>query len=294
MGPPSSGGVALLQILTLLERFDLTGAGAGTAASAHLISEASRLAYADRDQYLADPAFGPQPVAALLDPTYLAARSALISPERSLGRAAPGTLPRQAGALAPCCAPDESLELPSTSHVSIVDRDGNAIAMTTTIEDAFGARRMVRGFLLNNQLTDFSFVPERDGKPVANRVEGGKRPRSSITPAIVLGPDDTVRAVIGSPGGSRIIGYVAQALIAMLDWGLDPQAAVSLGHVVNRNGPTDLEADTPAAALKPALEARGHTVTITELNSGLHAILRRDGEWLGGADPRREGLAVGR
>jgi gamma-glutamyltranspeptidase/glutathione hydrolase len=166
--------------------------------------------------------------------------------------------------------------------------------MTTTIEDAFGARRMVRGFLLNNQLTDFSFLPERDGKPVANRVEGGKRPRSSVAPTIVLGPDDTVRAVLGSPGGSRIIGYVAQALVAMLDWDLDPQAAVSLGHVVNRNGATDLEADTPVAALKPALEARGHTVTITELNSGLHAI-RRDGNlWVGGADPRREGVATGR
>ncbi len=294
MGPPSSGGVALLQILALLERFDLAAAGAGTAASAHLIAEASRLAFADRDQYLADPAFVPQPVAALLDPTYLAGRSALIAPEHSLGRATPGTLPRQAGALAPCCAPDESLELPSTSHFSIVDRDGSAVSMTTTIEDAFGARRMVRGFLLNNQLTDFSFVPERDGKPVANRVEGGKRPRSSVAPTIVLGPDDTVRAVVGSPGGSRIIGFVAQAVIAMLDWGLDPQAAVSLGHVVNRNGPTDLEGGTDVATLKPALEALGHTVAIAELNSGLHAILRRDGRWLGGTDPRREGAAVGR
>ena len=166
--------------------------------------------------------------------------------------------------------------------------------MTTTIEDAFGARRMVRGFLLNNQLTDFSFLPERDGKPVANRVEPGKRPRSSVSPTIVLGGDGTPVILLGTPGGSRIIGFVVQALVAMLDWGLDPQQALELGHVVNRNGPTDLEAGTAAAALKDGLETLGHTVVVTELNSGLHAILRRDGGWIGGADPRREGVAIGR
>ncbi len=294
MGPPSSGGVAVLQILALLERFDLTASGAGTVASAHLLAEASRLAFADRDQPLADPAFVPQPIAALLAPRYLAQRSSLIDPARSLGKATPGELPRRAGALTPCCAPDASLELPSTSHFSIVDRAGNAIAMTTTIEDAFGARRMVRGFLLNNQLTDFSFLPERDGKPVANRVEPGKRPRSSVSPTIVLGADGNPLILIGSPGGSRIIGYVAQALVAMLDWGLDAQQALDLGHVVNRNGPTDLEADTAAAGLKDGLETLGHTVNVIELNSGLHAIQRRDGTWIGGADPRREGGAVGR
>jgi gamma-glutamyltranspeptidase/glutathione hydrolase len=294
VGPPSSGGVAVVQILSLLERFDLTASGAGTVASAHLLAEASRLAFADRDQYLADPAFVPQPVAALLDRAYLAERSALIDPARSLGKALPGALPRRAGALAPCCAPDASLEWPSTSHFSIVDRDGNALAMTTTIEDAFGARRMVRGFLLNNQLTDFSFLPERAGTPVANRVEPGKRPRSSIAPTIVLGSDGAPVILIGSPGGSRIIGFVAEAVVAMLDWGLDAQQAVDLGHVVNRNGPTDLEAATEAAALKDGLEQRGHTVNVTELNSGLHAILRRDGLWIGGADPRREGVAIGR
>jgi gamma-glutamyltranspeptidase/glutathione hydrolase len=153
---------------------------------------------------------------------------------------------------------------------------------------------MVRGFLLNNQLTDFSFLPERDGKLVANRVEPGKRPRSSVAPTIVLGADGAPLLLVGSPGGSRIIDFVAQAVIAMLDGGLDPQAAVSLGHVVNRNGPTELEADTEAVALQAGLEQRGHTVRIVELNSGLHAILRRDGAWLGGADPRREGVAIGR
>ncbi|MBI3515646.1 MAG: gamma-glutamyltransferase [Proteobacteria bacterium] len=294
MGPPSSGGVAVLQILALLERFDLAASRVGTVASAHLLAEASRLAFADRDQYLADPAFVPQPVAALLDPSYLAQRAMLISPERSLGKAVPGELPRRAGALAPCCAPDASLELPSTSHFSIVDRAGNVVAMTTTIEDAFGARRMVRGVLLNNQLTDFSFLPERDGKPVANRVEPGKRPRSSVAPTIVLGADGNPMIVVGTPGGSRIIGYVAQALVAMLDWGLDAQAALELGHVVNRNGATDLEAGSAAAALKDGLEKLGHAVNLAELNSGLHAMLRRGGTWIGGADPRREGLAIGR
>ena len=293
MGPPSSGGVTLLQILGLLERFELAATGAGTVASAHLLAEASRLAFADRDQYIADPAFVPQPVAALLEPRYLAGRSALIAPDRSLAAVAPGALPQKAGAL-PCCAADASPELPSTSHFSIVDRDGNAIAMTTTIEDAFGARRMVRGFLLNNQLTDFSFVPEREGKPVANRVEPGKRPRSSVAPTIVLGADGAPVILVGSPGGSRIIGFVVQTLVALIDWQLDPQAALDLGHVLDRFGPVELEAGTDAVALKDGLERLGHGVRIAELNSGLHLIVRRDGVWIGAADPRREGVAVGR
>jgi gamma-glutamyltranspeptidase / glutathione hydrolase len=293
MGPPSSGGIAVAQILGLLERFDLARLGAGSLEAAHLLVEASGLAFADRDQYLADPAFVPQPVAALLDFRYIAGRSALIRDDRSLGKAAPGALPEKAGALPPCCAADASPELPSTSHFSIVDRAGNAIAITSSIESAFGARRMVRGFLLNNQLTDFSFLPERDGKPVANRVEPGKRPRSAMAPTIVLGADGAPMILVGSPGGSQIIGFVAQALIAMLDWRLDPQAALDLGHVVNRNGPTELEADTEAAALRDGLERLGHKVSVLELNSGLHAILRRDGQWIGAADPRREGIAIG-
>jgi len=293
MGPPSSAGVAIAQILGLLERFDLAQAGAGSLEAAHLLAEASRLAFADRDQYLADPAFVTQPISALLDPGYLAQRSALIRRDRSLGKAAPGALPEKAGLLAPCCAADASPELPSTSHFSIVDRAGNAIAITSSVESAFGARRMVRGFLLNNQLTDFSFLPERDGKPVANRVEPGKRPRSSMAPTIVLGRDGAPQILVGTPGGSQIIGFVAQAVIAMLDWRLDPQAALDLGHVVNRNGPTELEAGTAAASLKDGLERLGHTVSIVELNSGLHAIERRDDIWIGGADPRREGIAIG-
>ncbi|HUA51773.1 MAG TPA: gamma-glutamyltransferase [Candidatus Sulfotelmatobacter sp.] len=294
MGPPSSGGVAVLQILALLARFDLAADGVASVAGAHLFAEASRLAFADRDQYLADPAFVPQPIAALLDPTYLTQRSALIDPRRSLGAAPPGALPVRAGMLEPCCAADASPELPSTTHVSIVDRAGNAVAMTSSIESAFGARRMVRGFLLNNELTDFSFLPERDGRPVANRVEPGKRPRSSMAPTIVLDRGGRPAILVGSSVGSTIIDHVAQALIAMIDGGLDPQAAVSLGHVVNRNGPTELEAGTAAAALEPGLARLGDAVRIVELNSGLHVIERRADAWLGGADPRREGVAVGR
>lgn len=294
MGPPSAGGVTVLETLGLLAGFDLARVSPTSVDAAHLLSEAERLAFADRDQYLADPGFVPQPVAALLDPSYLAGRSAMIRPEHSLGRARPGDLARRAGALVPCCAADASPELPSTSHFSVIDRDGNAVAMTTTIENAFGARRMVRGFLLNNQLTDFSFLPERDGHPVANRVEPGKRPRSSMAPTIVLGADGTPKILVGSPGGSWIIPYVVQSLVGMLDWGLDPQAAVDLGHVGSSNGPTELEADTEAAGLRAGLERRGHQVVVGELNSGLHAIARIDGWLKSGVDPRRDGIAIGR
>ena len=188
-------------------------------------------------------------------------------------------------------ADDASQERPSTSHISIVDRDGNALSMTTTIENAFGSRLMVRGFLLNNELTDFSFRSHVDGVPIANRVAPGKRPRSSMAPTIVL-RDDAPVLVLGSPGGSRIIGYVAKTIIAHLDWGLDVQAAVSLPHLVNRFGPYDVEAGTRAEALAPALEEMGYAVEATALTSGLHAI--SVGERLqGGADPRREGIALG-
>jgi gamma-glutamyltranspeptidase/glutathione hydrolase len=190
-------------------------------------------------------------------------------------------------------APDTQVERPGTSHFSIVDADGNMISMTTTIETGFGSRVMTGGFLLNNELTDFSRAPERDGKPIANRVEGGKRPRSSMAPTIVL-RDGTPVLLAGSPGGSRIIPYVARTLIAILDWGVDPAEAVAMGHVVNRNGPTDLEAGTEAEALADELAALGHETEMRDLNSGLHVILIRDGALVGAADPRREGVAFGR
>lgn len=181
----------------------------------------------------------------------------------------------------------------STTQIAIVDSYGNALSMTTTIEDGFGARRMAAGFLLNNQLTDFSFVPERDGKPVANRVEAGKRPRSSMAPTIVFDESGAVKMVLGSPGGAAIIQYVAQTLVGMVDWGMDPQTAVAQAHIGNRNGNALLEEATGATSFKQALETMGYKVTVGEMNSGLAAILVKDGKLFGGADPRREGLVLG-
>jgi len=290
MGPPSSGGLTVAMILGILQGFPLADLAPGSVQAEHLFIEAARLAYADRSLYMADSDFVRVPVADLLDPFYLAARGSLIAPTRSMGKAAPGS---PTGRKTERLAPDNALEIPSTSHFSIVDAEGNAVSMTTSVESAFGSRVMVRGFLLNNQLTDFSFAPEQDGRPVANRVEAGKRPRSSMAPTIVLNSDRTLRFVTGSPGGSRIINYVARSVMAVLDWGMDPQAAVSRPHVVSRNGTVDLEEGTEAALLKPALEERGDEVSVRALTSGLHSILVSGGKLLGGADPRREGTAAG-
>jgi gamma-glutamyltranspeptidase/glutathione hydrolase len=288
MGPPSSGGVTVLQILSLLAPFDL-----GTAPNAdayHLFTQANRLAFADRNQFLADPGFVPQPVAGLIDPRYLATRSALIDRARDSGTAAPGDPPGRSGGL---LEPDLASERHATSHMIIIDRDGNIVTQTTTIEDQFGARRMAAGFLLNNQLTDFNFAPEAQGRPVANRVEPGKRPRSSMAPTIAFDQAGAPVIITGSPGGSLIIPYVAQALMALIDWHLDPQAAVSLPHVANRNGNTEVEQGTDSESLAAALIARGHTVRQVDMTSGLSAVVRRDSHWLSGADPRREGVALG-
>jgi len=294
MPPPTSGGVTTLQILGLLEPFDLAALEPGSAAAVHLISEASRLAYADRDRYLADRDFVAVPVAGLLDRGYLAERAKLISPDRAMGRAEPGLPPGWSAADGRLKrADDASAELASTSHFSIVDAAGNAVSMTTSIENAFGSRLMACGFLLNNQLTDFSFLPEVDGRPVANRVEPGKRPRSSMSPTLVFDSEGRLALALGSPGGSRIIAYVVQALIAVLDWGLDMQAATALPHHVNRNGATELEEGTALVALAPALEAMGHEVEIKALTSGLHGIRVTARGLEGGADPRREGVVLG-
>jgi gamma-glutamyltranspeptidase/glutathione hydrolase len=187
-----------------------------------------------------------------------------------------------------------ALEFPSTSHISIVDRHGNAVAMTTTIEDAFGSRLMTRGgFLLNNELTDFSFLPTEDGKPVANRIEGGKRPRSSMAPTIAYDESGRVAIMVGSVGGSAIINYVTKTLIGIIDWGLDPQSAIALPNFGSRNGPTELERDTPVAQLATKLQALGAEVQVTEFTSGTQAIVRTRAGWIGGADPRREGVVTG-
>lgn len=290
MGPPSSGGLTLLQILGILEHFPLSSLDPLSVEATHLFAEASRLAYADRALYIADADFIPVPVDGLLDPGYLTLRAQLIDRGSVIGNPRAGNPPWREGR---AYAPDASLELPSTSHVSIVDGDGNVVSMTTTIEAGFGSRLMVRGFLLNNELTDFSFVPEADGRPVANRVEPGKRPRSSMAPTIVFDAAGSPLLVTGSPGGARIIGYVARSVLGVVDWGMDAAQAVALPHAVSLGGGVDLEAGTPAADLAPALEALGHRVGVRDLNSGLHAIMLRDGALTGGADPRREGVALG-
>ncbi len=288
MGPPSSGALTVGQILGMLDSYDLAALGPDSAEAWRLIGDASRLAFADRGRYMADNDFVPVPVKGLVDPAYLAQRAQLLAGDDALPEVAPGA-PDFDHAL--IWAEDASIEFPSTSHISIVDSYGNALSMTTTIENGFGSRLMVRGFLLNNELTDFSFRSHEDGVPIANRVEPGKRPRSSMAPTIVL-KDGAPVLVVGSPGGSRIIGYVAKTIIAYLDWGLDVQAAISSPNLVNRFGTFDLEEGTAAAGLEEALVGLGYEVSVQDLNSGVHAIAIGEG-LQGGADPRREGIALG-
>jgi gamma-glutamyltranspeptidase/glutathione hydrolase len=270
MGPPSSGGVGVLQILGILERTRFIEAPAQSAQALHYFSEAGRLAYADRARYLGDPSFNAIPIARLLSPDYLDKRAKLIG-ERSMRRAMPGDF--------------ES----GTSHFSIVEANGDAVAMTTTIESGFGSRIMVRGFLLNNELTDFDFTP---GGP--NEVGGGKRPRSSMAPTMVFNQKGELELLMGSPGGSQIINFVAKALVGVLDWKLDVQAAIDLPNFGSRNGPTQIERGSRYEALIPALTERGHDIRLSEMESGLHGIERVPGGWRGGADSRREGVARGR
>jgi gamma-glutamyltranspeptidase / glutathione hydrolase len=291
MGPPSSGTIAVGQILMMAERFALASRSPKDPQAWRVIGDASRLAFADRDLFIADPAFV-RPPKGLLDRRYMDERARLLEGTTALAPEAvtAGNPPSDHTHI---LSPGKALEMPSTTHLSIIDDAGNAVSLTSTIENGFGSRLMVRGFLLNNELTDFSFEPERDGKPVANRVEPGKRPRSSMAPIIVLRDGKPV-IVIGSPGGSRIINYVAQALIAMLDWGMDAQQAASMPHLANRFGVFELEEGTSAEAMAPELEAIGYKTSVAELNSGLHIIAIKPDRLEGGADPRREGMAAGR
>ena len=312
MGPPSSGGTAVAQILMLLDGFELGRSPAAALApgSLHLIAEAEKLAFADRNWYLADPDFTPQ-TANLLDPGYIAGRRQLIDPATTLARPYPGLPP---GVPRPAPGTDTTAEPPGTSHLSIVDGEGNAAAMTTTIEAAFGSGLWAEGFLLNNQLTDFSPRPrDRQGRLVANRIEGGKRPRSSMAPTVVLDAKGDLRLVTGSPGGARIIPYVVKSLVGVLDWQLDAQAAAALTNFGSLGGPLEIEA--PFLSIADALQHRsvagltmaGRTLNIAialvplgqkpayvEMTSGTHIIQRLpDGTLEGGADPRREGVALG-
>ncbi|MDO6582450.1 gamma-glutamyltransferase [Photobacterium sp. 2_MG-2023] len=290
MGPPSSGALTLGQILGMLSHFPMKELGPQKALSWHLIGDASRLAFADRGRYMADSDYVPMPTAGLLDKDYLSQRAGLLKSSQALQEVSAG-LPPWSHAVN--YGQDNALELPSTSHLVIVDKDRNVLSMTTTIENGFGSRLMVRGFLLNNELTDFSFSTHDNGMPIANRVEPGKRPRSSMAPTIVLKDDQPVLA-IGSPGGSQIIGYVAKTLIAHLDWGLSLQQAIDLPNMNNRFGPFELEQGTSAEHWAPELEKLGFEVQIKPLNSGVQAIGLFRGQLNGAADPRREGKVVAR
>lgn len=288
MGPPSSGALTVGQILGTLRAYDLKGLGPNSPQAWRLIGDASRLAFADRGRYMADHDYVPMPTKGLIADGYLANRGVLMR-ENRLEEVAPGE-PEFDHALYQ--ADDESLELPSTSHFVIRDASGNVVSMTTTIENGFGSRLMAGGFLLNNELTDFSFRTHKDGYPIANRIEPGKRPRSSMAPTIVM-QGGTPYLAIGSPGGSRIIGYVAKTLIAHLDWGLNLQTSINMPHLVNRFGTYDVEAGTAAETFAPVLEGLGYEVNVRDLTSGLHGILIGE-KWLtGGADPRREGTIIG-
>jgi gamma-glutamyltranspeptidase / glutathione hydrolase len=310
MPPPSSGGIAVAQTLLILENFDLAAlaprnidrhGGQPTAAGVHLVAEANRLAYADRNRYVADTDFVRLPGGSwhtMLGKAYLRDRAGLIRPGQTLGIAAPGNL-------GPVGGTDLALGLPDTTHLSIVDRSGNVVSMTTTIEGGFGSFHMTRGFLLNNELTDFSPVPFDASGPIANRVEPLKRPRSSMAPTLVFrrNPDGTrgeFHLATGSPGGAAIIQYVTKTLVVALDWGLDVQQAVSLPNFGSANGPaTNVEGGHPGVTqgLLDDLAARGHTLSRAPQTSGLSSIARtlRDGVagLAGGSDPRRENVAIG-
>ncbi len=311
MPPPSSGGIAIAQIMGTLQALEArdprlaiapmrpvkSASPAGlepVPEAVHLIAEAGRLAFADRALYVADADFVPVPVAGLVAPSYLAQRAALIG-ERSLGIAKPG----QPAGIQVAYAPDRSPLRISTSQVVAVDDWGGAVSMTTTVEAAFGSHLMVQGFVLNNQMTDFSFIAEENGQPVANRVQPGKRPRSAMAPTLVFDrKSGELLATLGSPGGSQIIEYVSKSLVAMLDWNLDPQAAISLPNFGSRNGATELESGLFSPVLKQALKDKGHALSEIEMTSGIQAIIRtRDAQGKvslsGGADPRREGEAYG-
>ncbi len=287
MGPPSSGGITVQMILKQLERFDMAALGKDSPVAWHLFAESSRLAYADRNLYVGDPDFVSVPVKGMLDPAYLATRSALISPDRTMGTVSAGTPP---GAPPRVAAPVS--EVAGTTDLAVADARGNVVEVTTTVEGPFGSGLTMDGVVLNNQLTDFDIVPEQGGFLVANRVEGGKRPRSSMSPTIVYNPDGSVRLAIGAAGGSTIIAQVAKAIIGVLDWKLSAQDAIGLGLVYAPGRVATLEAGTPVASMAQPLAALGEPVEVAPLGLKANAIERVGGRWRGAADPRSEGVAM--
>ncbi|MCB9964347.1 MAG: gamma-glutamyltransferase [Rhodospirillales bacterium] len=298
MGEPSSGGLTLINALQILDRFDLETHPANDPTGWHLILEASRLAFADRDQFMSDPDAVQTPGTALISPAYTAVRSTLIDPEKAQKVITSGK-PKNWDQ--PTQAADHHQKNTGTTHISAVDKYGNIISLTASIEAPFGSKMMVDGFLLNNQLTDFSFVPEKDGGKVANRPGPGKRPRSSMTPTIVFNDKNEPILVIGSPGGSRIIGYVLQRVIALLDWKIPLEDALKSANILTRGDGVEIEkieADKQTLEnlrnLQTTLTKAGHTVTrSSDMDSGLSVILRQDKGWIGAADPRREGTVGG-
>ncbi|MDR2857336.1 MAG: gamma-glutamyltransferase [Novosphingobium sp.] len=291
MGPPSSGATTVLGVLGMIERFDMAALGKDSPVAWHLIAEAERLAYADRDRFLADSDFVAVPVAGLVSRGYLAARSQLISPGRAMAAAEPGTPPGAPAAAADTLTPD----VPSTSHFVAVDRRGQVVSQTSTIESGFGSGLMVAGYYLNNELTDFSLVPERDGRPVANRVEPGKRPRSAMAPTLVYGPDGKLRLAIGAAGGATIPAQVLRAIIGVIDWHLPAADALALPVLFAPGGNTVfVEQGSALEAMIPALTALGHAgVTVRDMPLKANAVEVVDGRLRGAADPRSEGAAAG-
>lgn len=289
-GPPSSGGLIVQQALGMLEHFPIADMSPDAPATVHLIAEASRLAFADRNHYVGDPDFVAVPVDQLLDRQYLRQRAALIEPDQAMDIARPGEPGQRVEMreLSPETEPEEQ----GTSHFSVVDSDGNLVALTSSNETPFGSRMLSQGFVINNQLSDFTFDPLLNDHPHPNAVGPGKRPRSSMTPLFVF-DDNGVRMVIGSRGGSRIPGYVLKTLIGVLDWDMDIQDAMALPNMVERGLGIELEAGTELEALGPELEQRGHEVRIVPMTSGLHGMERINGSWRGGADPRLDGVALG-
>lgn len=287
MAPPSSGGVTVLEILGMLERFDLRKLGKDSPVAWHLIAEAMQLAYADRDTYLGDPAFVNNPIAGMLAPAYLRQRSALIAPDHALGTYAPGH-PAGAGRMTAAL----SSEVPATTHFIAVDKRGDIATMTSTVEGPFGSQLIANGYVLNNELTDFTFAPEKDGAPVANRPEGGKRPLSSMAPTIVYDRSGKAIFSVGAAGGRTIIMQVAKALIAHLDWGMPAREALGTPLIFFNADGLVLEQGTWLAAMKPALEKLGHRVTIGKLGLKANAVEWTPRGWVGAADPRSVGTAL--
>ncbi|MCD2322896.1 gamma-glutamyltransferase [Sphingomonas sp. IC-56] len=287
MGPPSSGGVTVLMILQQLERFDMGKLGKNSPTAWHLFAESSRLAYADRDQYLGDPDYVQVPLKGLLDRRYIAGRSALIDATKTMASVEAG---QPAGA--PPRVRVAPSEVPGTTDLAVADAAGNVVQVTTTVEGPFGSGLSMDGVVLNNELTDFDIVPEKQGYLVANRLEPGKRPRSSMAPTIVYGPDGKVRVAVGAAGGSTIIAQVAKALIGVLDWKLSAQDAIGLGLVYAPGMTATVEKGTELEAMVPALQALGERVQVAPMGLKANAIERVRGRWVGAADPRSEGVAM--